>query len=117
MLLGLRDDDADDTIPHSGLNMVLIDADIEAERMGKLANPSLRYPVLLFELLSLQRLGDSGAGLFVRSVFIFNGYLACLDALPLLSANAVGHRMEQLASVPRKFLALFSMVDLRQTLH
>jgi hypothetical protein len=89
MLLGLRDDDADDTILHSGLNMVLIDADIEAERLGKLTNPSLRNPVLLFELLSLQRLGDSGAGLFVRSVFIFNGYLACLDALPLLSASAL----------------------------
>jgi hypothetical protein len=36
--------------------MILIDADIEAERPGKLADPSLGNPVLLFELLSLQRL-------------------------------------------------------------
>jgi hypothetical protein len=90
VLLGLRGGDADDIILHSGLNMVLIDADIEAERSGKPADPSLGNPVLLFELLSLQRLGDSGAGLLVRSVFIFNGCLACLDALLLLSASAVG---------------------------
>ena len=36
--------------------MVLTDADIETERPGKLADPSLGNPVLLFEPLSLQRL-------------------------------------------------------------
>lgn len=113
MLLGLRDDDGDDTILHSGLNVVLIDADIEAERPGTLADPLLGNPVLLFELLSLQRLGYSGVGLFICSVFIFNDCLVCFGCPTTLSASAAGHRMEQLASVPRKFLALFSMVDLR----
>lgn len=57
LLLGLRNHDAQDTILHGSLDIVLIDANREAERPTESANRALGNPEFLLRLLGLVFLG------------------------------------------------------------
>jgi len=65
LLLGLGDDNREDTILHGSMNSILVDTNREGERSRELANATLRNPELGLGLLWLLGflLGDFGRGL------------------------------------------------------
>jgi len=90
-LLSLRNQDAQNTILHRGLNLILIDANREAEGAGELADAAFRDPVLagrsllLLLLLGLRNLlggfrawGSWLVGIVFDSCFVGVG-LACVS--------------------------------------
>lgn len=60
LLLSLWNDNAKNTILHASLDLILVDADREAERSGEFTNAALGDPVLVFRFLRILLLGGFG---------------------------------------------------------
>lgn len=96
VLLGLGDPDAENSVFHASLHILLVDTVREAERSSKLADAALRDPVLglvlrlMLDLLVLILSDDLGLGL-ASFVLIFDGSLVALMLLlAALSDGASG---------------------------
>jgi len=91
MLLGLGHIDAENTILHRSLDVVLVDTGWEGKRSGELPKATLRNPVLALRLLNLGLL-DFNGGLILGSgtlTPILNGCLVVL-VVAILSALSDG---------------------------
>jgi len=67
--------------------MVLIDAD----KTRPTHRPFARKPSFSSDSFGLRRLGDSAAGLLIRTAFIFNACFMCFGCFTTLSDSAAGH--------------------------